>query len=51
MVVVLLFYPKKWIDHKIEDKKKIRVERRFGKGARHDESVPIIESVNSSMIF
>lgn len=51
MVVAILYYPARWIDHKVEEKSRRKVERRFGKGEREDESTPIVESMNSSFIY
>lgn len=51
MAVAMVYYPSRWINHKVEEKKKIKIQRRFGKGIRDDESIPIVESVNSSMLY
>ena len=48
MSVAVIFYPSKWIDHKIEERRKRKVERKFGKAEREDENTPMVESMGSS---
>lgn len=46
----MVFYPSKWVDHKIEERRRKKVEIRFGKAQREDETTPIVESVGSSFV-
>lgn len=50
MVVVLIFYPAKWIDHKIEERNRRKVERKFGKADKEDENTLIVETMGSSFV-
>ncbi|CDW81427.1 UNKNOWN [Stylonychia lemnae] len=43
----VVFYPSKWIDHRIEEKKRLKIESKFGKAEREDENALIVESRES----
>ena len=43
----LLYFPNRWISHKLPEKDKQLVKDKFGSAVQQDENLPIVESVSS----
>jgi hypothetical protein len=50
MSFAILFFPGRWISHKVEKKEKAKVKQKFGSALQQDENIPIVESVSSESL-